>query len=112
MIRTEHLPLLKRILRQCTLDEERGCWLWTGRLDKYGYVPISVGGKTRRAHVVVFELFVGPRTKGLVVDHGCHVRRCLNPNHLEQVTNRTNVIRGVISRRAAGTLPLPFPSEN
>jgi hypothetical protein len=75
---------------------EDGCWLWLASLDARGY------GQFRRpepphiakAHRVSYELHVGPIPEGLTLDHLCRVRHCVNPDHLEPVTNRENILRG------------------
>ena len=72
-----------------------GCWLWTGALNSGGYGSFSVDGRARSAHVVMYELFVGPVPNGLELDHLCRVRHCVNPDHLEPVTRRENIIRGM-----------------
>jgi hypothetical protein len=48
----------------------------------------------RRAHRVAFEWLVGPVPKGLVLDHLCRNRGCVNPSHLEPVTQQVNTLRG------------------
>jgi hypothetical protein len=45
-------------------------------------------------HRVVYEALVKPIPVGLVLDHLCRVRHCVNPAHLEPVTQRENVLRG------------------
>ena len=78
---------------------EDGCWLWLGYVDKKGYGVIGVGNrKLSKAHRYSYERFVGPIPDGLQLDHLCRVRNCVNPNHLEPVTNRENVIRGNAAR--------------
>lgn len=71
------------------------CWLWTGALNRGGYGLVSFDSKRRMAHRVAYELVKGPIPKGLVLDHLCRVRNCVNPDHLEPVTNRENVLRGI-----------------
>ncbi len=77
-----------------------GCWLWTGGAVGNGYGGFGVGSLTdgtRRvayAHRYAYELLVGPVPEGLVLGHRCHVRRCINPVHLEPVTGRVNALRG------------------
>jgi hypothetical protein len=39
-------------------------------------------------------ILVGPIPDGLVIDHLCRVRHCVNPAHMEPVTDRENVFRG------------------
>jgi len=70
------------------------CWLWTGSVDEHGYGKTTINYKAYRIHCFSYELFVGPRTEGLTIDHLCRVRRCCNPKHLEEVPHRINVLRG------------------
>ena len=51
-------------------------------------------GNEVRAHRLTYVLLVGPIQEGLVLDHLCRNRYCVNPQYLEQVTNRKNVLRG------------------
>jgi len=71
------------------------CWTWTaGRFDdKYGCYWHE--GKSVYAHRFAYELLVGPVATGLVLDHLCRNTLCVNPDHLEPVTNRLNVQRGI-----------------
>lgn len=75
------------------------CWIWTGRIDKYGYGRHS---EQRLAHRMVYERLVGPIPPGMTLDHICHDplvcdggtsclhRRCVNPEHLELATRIDN----------------------
>lgn len=69
-----------------------GCWLWTGAKTGAGYGAFST--KAALAHRLSYEMLVGPIPAGLVLDHLCRVTACVNPGHLEPVTNRINVLRG------------------
>jgi hypothetical protein len=70
------------------------CWFWVaGRFDS-GYGAFWLGGRTRRAHRVAYEYFVGPIPEGLRLDHLCRNRGCVNPYHLEPVTDAVNHQRG------------------
>ncbi len=71
------------------------CWTWTGPHSADGYAKAVVNRKPARAHRVAYELLVGPIPAGLTIDHLCRNRGCLNPAHMEPVTNRENVLRGV-----------------
>lgn len=73
---------------------EEDCWLWQGTL-KNGYGRIRTNGIGRGAHKFFYEFVFGEVLKGLVLDHLCRVRHCVNPNHLEAVTARENLLRGV-----------------
>lgn len=71
------------------------CWLFTGALDKDGYgkfhtvVPLS----PRMAHRYAYELLVGPIEEAMQIDHLCRVKACVNPAHLEPVTQQENMHR-------------------
>jgi uncharacterized UBP type Zn finger protein len=54
-----------------------------------------VDGKWVYAHRVSYEAANGPIPEGLVIDHLCRVAACINPDHLEAVTQRENMLRGV-----------------
>lgn len=75
------------------------CWAWTGSHDPNGYGKIDVPlGANRRtmanAHRVAFEIYIGPIPAGFEVDHLCRNRGCVNPDHLEAVPKRVNILRG------------------
>ena len=75
------------------VDKSGTCWKWQGSSSQ-GYGSFSADGRTVRAHRYAYELTVGPIPHGLVLDHLCRVRSCVNPAHLEPVTNVENVLRG------------------
>jgi hypothetical protein len=71
-----------------------GCWLWLGKLDKDGYGTLGVNYAMKKAHRASYEFARGPIPPGLHIDHLCRVRCCVNPDHLEPVTCRENLMRG------------------
>lgn len=72
-----------------------GCWLWTAHIGRHGYGGFRIGGKWQLAHRVGWWLHRGEIPDGLVLDHLCRVRRCVNPEHLEAVTLAENIRRGI-----------------
>lgn len=70
------------------------CWLWKGSTIPNSYVRIYWDKKTQYAHRVSYTVYKGKIPNGLVIDHLCRVRHCVNPEHLEAVTQRENVRRG------------------
>ena len=87
--------------------EDRGyespCWIWQGSLGTNGYAKICRGGKTHSGHRWMYERHRGPIPAALVIDHLCRVRSCVNPDHLEPVTNAENLRRGAA---AAAGIPI------
>ncbi|MEU4967832.1 HNH endonuclease signature motif containing protein [Streptomyces smyrnaeus] len=71
------------------------CWEWTGELSEKGYGRTQRKGRYTGAHRAVYEHLVGPIPEGLVLDHLCRNPPCVNPAHLEPVTNRDNILRGI-----------------
>jgi hypothetical protein len=70
------------------------CWEWIGPRNGNGYGLMSINNVTRGAHRRAWELFRGPIPADMTIDHLCRNRGCVNPNHLEVVSFRTNVLRG------------------
>ena len=70
------------------------CWLWTAGTSVEGYGRFRLNDRSRKAHQVSYEMHVGPIPEGKVLDHLCRVPGCVNPAHLEPVTDRENILRG------------------
>lgn len=74
-------------------EPNSNCWLWIGAVaGRYGHVvrnKISL-----QAHRIAYEIVRGPIPDGLVLDHLCRVSLCVNPAHLQAVTQQENVRRG------------------
>lgn len=76
------------------------CWLWTGPVNGSGYGTIGVGSRVIGAHVLAYELLVGPLPNKMEPDHLCRVKRCVNAvRHLEAVTKSENRRRAQLARR-------------
>jgi hypothetical protein len=71
-----------------------GCWVFTDSLDKDGYGRMRCGDKKVRTHRLSYEIFIGSIPEGMVIDHLCRNRSCANPDHLEAVTTKENILRG------------------
>ena len=70
------------------------CWLWTDSLNNGGYAFFTCGGEHYSAHRYSYELRNGPILDGFTIDHLCRVRHCVNPDHLEVVSQYENTARG------------------
>lgn len=79
---------------------DNGCWLWQGHITNAGYGRMSWKRgdlMTRGAHRIALEAIGEAVPTDLVVDHLCRQRNCVNPDHLEVVTGRENVMRSDIA---------------
>lgn len=74
---------------------ESGCWLWTGTVNPRGYGRIKLDGGSIAAHRFIYAHMRREIPEGRQLDHLCRVRCCVNPDHLEVVDQRTNVLRGI-----------------
>lgn len=85
-------PLATRFWEK--VDKTDGCWLWLGAPNSEGYGHIAQGGKTHAAHRLSWTLTGHTLTPGMTLDHLCRNRICVRPDHLEEVTNVANILRG------------------
>lgn len=84
-----------------TREDENGCWIWMGPRNRYGngvqYGNTRYQRRGIGAHRLAWILFRGPIPEGMQIDHLCRVTRCVNPLHLEPVTQRENIMRSPVA---------------
>ncbi len=86
---------LERVKKKSIINE-KGCWLLSSSLTPSGYSMLSYKGNTIRGHKIVFEITNGKVPFGKVLDHYyCQNRNCVNPQHLEIVSQQENIKRGL-----------------
>lgn len=73
------------------------CFVWMGSKRK-GYGRFKLNGKSETAHRISYEMFKGDIPKNHIIDHLCKNPNCVNPVHLEVVTQKENVRRGNASK--------------
>jgi hypothetical protein len=73
---------------------EDGCWNHLSKPTGAGYTFVQLGKRPHLAHRVLFRWLVGEIPEGLVIDHLCRNRWCINPSHMEPVTMQENILRG------------------
>lgn len=90
----------RRHLREGPAEE---CWTWAGSIHAHGYGVFSFQGREVKAHRMSYELFSGPIPEGMMIDHQCRNRSCVNPGHLSTVTEKLNSEnRGSYSKSKTG----------
>ncbi len=72
-----------------------GCWWWMGNHTSEGYGSYWRNGRQLLAHRLAYKMEIGPIPEGLVLDHLCRNPSCVNPAHLQPVTQRINTRRGI-----------------
>lgn len=86
----------ERLARGDAIKDERGCLIWQRALTSKGYGAVYIDGKVRLAHRAAWRDAHGDWPPvGLVVDHRCAVKACVNPEHLEAVPNHVNLRRAI-----------------
>lgn len=92
MTDAEHIA---RIKAKCTVND-RGCWIWNGYKNRWGYGETSYRGDSYMTHRLMYQLCVGPippdgdhgRT---IICHTCDAPACVNPLHLWVGTEQQNM---------------------
>lgn len=98
--------LLTRLFSKIAVNPVRvfngsACWEWAPPVNKKtGYAMFSVRKSMYLAHRFTYLLFAGPIPDGLVCDHLCRNKICVNPAHLEPVTPKINIQRGIWTKRS------------
>ena len=79
------------------------CWEWHGAKTPAGYAVMREDGRNRYVHRIVYEALRGPIPADRVIDHLCRNPGCVNPDHLEPVPHRLNILRGKRALNAVRT---------
>lgn len=76
------------------VEKTDSCWNWKANTVRGNYGRFKYNKKEEMAHRLSYENSKGVIPQGLVLDHLCKNPKCVNPSHLEAVTQRENVLRG------------------
>ena len=99
-VERSYVPESERFWSKVDKLDSTGCWQWIGTFysNGYGMFAKARNGSKRPsfalAHRYSYEAAHGAIPGGLVLDHLCRNRGCVNPDHLEPVTVRENLLRG------------------
>lgn len=88
----ERLP--ERFWSKVYPEPNTGCWLWGGFVAPNGYGSYWADGTNCHAHRYIKLKEQELESSELVVDHLCKTRDCVNPEHLDLVTQKENIKRG------------------
>ena len=107
----------RRLAKRSVVDPTTGCWLWIGCRQQTGHGRMTFYKRPIEAHRLSYMVHAGLIPSGLELDHLCQTPNCINPDHLEPVTHRENVLRGhsIAARRARRSgcdHGHPFSEEN
>lgn len=81
----------ERLATGYEMDPDSMCWVWTKAINRNGYGVTWNGERTILAHRYSYEVHVGPIPEDRPhLDHLCSIRACINPEHLEPVTQAEN----------------------
>ena len=94
----KYMDLLSRFWDKVEI-QDGGCWKWLGATNNQGYGEFSINHKMVRAHRFSYQIHESTIPEGLVIDHKCRNVWCVNPKHLEPVTNKENLNRGRSANR-------------
>jgi hypothetical protein len=93
------------------VEKTETCWLWRGEINNTGYGRVWFNCIHIVAHRIAYQLERGPVPDGLQLDHLCRVRHCVNPDHLEPVTQSVNLRRGTNHSREKTHCPKGHPYD-
>ena len=94
------------------VDKTKDCWTWTGILKPDGYARFRVGPRLQYVHIYSYRLLVGEYDSSLQLDHLCRTRHCVNPAHLEPVTQKVNMERSSHATRKDCRYGHPYAGDN
>jgi hypothetical protein len=93
-------PAIDRLMEKVEIDPETCCWVWQGARSGRGwnagggYSAFYFEGRVTSGHRASYSIHNGPIPPGLTIDHLCRNTLCVNPAHLEAVTDEVNNLRG------------------
>jgi hypothetical protein len=109
MGKKSNLTRLERIARKVTVNPNSGCHEWNAGRKRSQYGRLWLNGRNVGSHRVAYEIAKGPIPEGMYLDHLCRNPCCCNPDHLEAVTPRENILRSPTAPPALNALKTHCP---
>lgn len=105
-------PEAQHRLDRRSVQVDSGCIEWVGARSTGGYGVLTVDKQSVYAHRLAYVVAFGPIASGMVIDHGCHNRACVNPRHLAVVTVEANSARTPMAAQTHCKNGHEFTDEN
>lgn len=80
-----------KFVEENSTKNQKNCWVWNGCKDKKGYGALKIRSKNYQLHRIVFEVKFGEKIGIETIHHKCSNTSCINPDHLQKISNRENV---------------------
>ena len=95
------------------VDKSGDCWLWTATTIGQGYGQFWFHGKLELAHRVSWQIHHGrPVPEGLDIEHLCHTKLCVRPEHLQASTHLVNIRRNGNNTKTHCPRGHPYSGDN
>lgn len=92
---------IERFKSKADVGDDDECWNWQAGKDDEGYGVYSGPDGVERATRYAYKMFKGDLPEDAVIMHKCNNPQCVNPNHLEAVSQAENMAHKAESGRAA-----------
>lgn len=94
------------------VDKSGECWTWTASKNCHGYGRVRIHGKEFSAHRASWEFANGTIPPGMDLDHICHTRACVRPDHLRVATRKQNSENVSVVRSSTGVRNVYWDSRD
>jgi hypothetical protein len=83
------IPMMARVWAKVEIARNGQCWRWLASSETTGHANFNIGGTCVPAYKLLYEHIFGTVPIGSILHHKCHNSRCVNPFHLQLLTNQS-----------------------